>query len=420
MIRKLKIKFILTNMLLISIVLCFSFSLMYFNTAREIESKSIEAMRDIARSKPNNLDGLFGNNDKKSKYPNYSAYILDIDSRNNSCYIDGFGDTDNLTEENVNYINELIRAVRSMDEQEGVLKKYNMRYYYEENPFGVRIVLLDKQYEDENLRQFLLSLIIGGGIAILAIFLISLIIANIVVKPVEKSIKQQKQLISDVSHELKTPLTVISTNTDLVLSHNDSTVEQESKWLGYIKDESTRMTDLINTMLYLAKSDESKIKPKLSTVNISNLCYEIALPFETICFEKGKSFEIHIENELFAKCDEVSIKQLLAILLDNAVKYSDENGRIELNLSSKGDKTHLSVFNTGVPIPKESIPLLFERFYRVDEARSRECGGSGLGLSIARTIIENNDASISISSNEQHGTVFTCILKSDKKKIQED
>jgi len=421
LIRKLKTKFIFTNMFLVILVLCASFVILYINSAGELERSSKDAMRDIAHSNRDDLGGLFDKNGgTKTKYPHLSTYIIDVDERTNKCYIDGFGNVDNLTEENINYINDLIHAVNISSTQDGILEEYNLRFHCENMHFGKRIVLLDKQYEDESLQRLLMSFLLSGGIAIIAFFIISMVIANIAVKPVEKSIKQQQQLVSDISHELKTPIAVIATNADLLLSRDSSTIQEDEKWLLYIKDETARMAELVNTMLYLAKSDESNEIPTLNHMNLSNAIYEIALPFESICFEKGKDFSINIEPDVFIKGDENSIKQLLLILLDNAIKYSNENGKIILSLQAKNDKALMSVFNTGNPIPKESIPHLFERFYRVDEARSRDSGGSGLGLSIAKRVIEYNEASISVLSNEQNGTVFTCTFKLDKTNKKED
>ena len=417
MIKKLKIKFIFTNMALISLVLFVSFAVMYYNSAKQLKENSLNAMKDIAFAEGPNANGLF-DKEHNNKHPNYSTYILDIDSITNTCFIDGFGDADELTEENVAYLNELIGYVRNSQKNEGVIEKFNLRFFVADKHYGTRIVLLDKQFEDNTLKEQLFSYLITGALAFLAFLGISILIASIAVKPIEKSINQQKQLVSDMSHELKTPITIVSTNTDIILSHADSTVEEEKKWLGYIKDETARMAELINMMLYLAKNDEFN-KPKLlSDIDLSNAVMESALPFESICFEKEKEFRFDIESNVHIKGDAASIKQLLAILLDNAVKYSNEHGRIELSLAKQGDKAILTVFNTGEPIPKEHIPFIFERFYRVDKARSRESGGSGLGLSIAKSIIETNEADISVLSNYENGTVFTCTFKMIKHKKQ--
>ena len=416
MIKKLKIKFIVTTMCLITIVMSVGLVIQYLNTSSVLKKDSIEALHDIAFSERSPIDGLFN---KGNKHPHLTTYTLDIDLSTNSCYIDGFGDVNNLTKENHEYINELINTVLSADSNEGVIKKYNMRYFAVKTHIGKRIVLLDKSYEDQRLNSLAISLLISGSIAFLSFLLISIIIANIAVKPVERSMQRQNQFISDVSHELKTPITVISTNTDLIMTHSESTVANESKWLGYIKDETVRMSELVNMMLYLAKTDEADSRYELVDFNLSNACYEVALPFESVCFENGKELTINIDEDVYIKGEENSVKQLLVILLDNALKYSNQNGRIELNVSASGDKATVAVFNTGAPIPKECIPNIFERFYRVDEDRSRQTGGSGLGLSIAKRIIEHNEATITVTSSNEHGTEFCCCFKASKNKTQD-
>lgn len=417
MIKKLKIKFILTNMLLITVVIIASFTVLYFNTANTLEANSVNAMKDIARSDKSPADGLFDkNNNSRNKYPNVSAYILDIDFKRNTCHIEGLGDVDNLTQDNVEYVNELIDLVNKSKSDEGIIERYNMRFCRSKKPYGTRIVLLSKDYEDSTLKQTMLSYFSIGGIALLAFLGISFIIAHLAVKPVETSVKQQKQLVSDMSHELKTPITVIAANTEILLSNQELNESDNIKWIGYIKDETARMTDLVNTMLYLAKTDEADAKPTLTEVDLTTVTMEMCLPFESICFEKGKQFSFFADEDVIVLGEESSLKQLLAILVDNAIKYSNENGHIEVHLKKQSEKAVLSVYNTGEPIPKEHMPYIFERFYRADKARSRANGGSGLGLSIAKRIIENNNACISVTSNQANGTIFICEFKLIKAK----
>lgn len=416
MIKKLKLKFILTNIILISIVLISAFSIIYVISAAELQKDSINAMHDIANRKQK-LDFFFTPPKNHNKYSYLSTYIIDIDTQNNTCVIDGFGDVDTLNDDQLKYVNSLINAVRNIDKPEGILEQYNVRYYYVNTPRGIRIVFLDKGYEDQNLRELLISFSILGIIIFIGSLIVSIIISNIAVKPVEKSIKQQKQLISDMSHELKTPITIISTNTDIILSHLNSTIAEEQKWIGYIKEETKHMSELTNTMLYLAKTDEFFKQPTLKDLNLSNIAYEIALPFESVCFENKKAFDIDISEDVFIKGDETAIKQLITILLDNAIKYSDNNGRIAFSLQKSRNKATIEVINTGEPIPKESIPFLFDRFYRIDKSRSKQNDGNGLGLSIAKRIVEQNHGSISVFSNAIDGTKFTCsfsLLKNKK------
>lgn len=408
MIRKLKFKFIATNMLLICAVLITAFMLIYRNTAYELKTESINAIKDIAHRKPDMLGNLF---DKNNKYSGFTTYTLEIDERFNKCYIEGFGEADNLTEENVIFVRLLIDSVHSIGTEVGLLEEQNMRFYVTEAPFGERIVLIDKSYEDERLKSLMISFTIGGIITFVFILVISAYVAKIAIKPVEKSIQTQKQLISDLSHELKTPIAVITTNTELIMSHEDSSIKDEIKWLSHIKDESKRMGDLVSDMLFLAKEDESENKAVLSEIDLSTIAYEACLPLESICFENNKIFSYNIENNVYIKANPNLIKQLLVILLDNAIKYSNINGTIDLSIYKESDRGIIKVFNTGEPIPKESIPRIFDRFYRVDKARSRESGGNGLGLSIAKSIIDSNEGTISVTSNENYGTIFTCSFK---------
>ncbi len=417
MIKKLRIKLILTNILLITTVLIVSFTVIFIKSAQELEKNSIEAMQTIAFNEHGKFDHLFNKNSGNSdEHPYISTYVLDINTENRTCFIEGYGQVEDLNSEDSYYINEIIKSVFRSNETEGELSEYNMRFFVRDMHFGKRIVLLDQRYEDDYLRQLLISSILSFFIAFVFLSIVSIILSSISIKPIEKSLKQQQQLISDVSHELKTPLTIISTNADIVLSHEDSIVENEKKWLGYIKDETKRTSDLISMMLYLSKSDESQKKPILQPVDLSNLAYEIALSFESVCFENNKTFTFNIDEDITICADEDGIKQLLLILLDNAVKYSNANGKIELNIATKNDIAVVSVFNTGIPIPKENIPSLFERFYRVEQSRTRESGGSGLGLSIAKRIIEENEGTISVSSGSENGTQFTCSFKIIKNK----
>lgn len=416
MIKKLRIKLILTNILLITTVLIISFSVIFIQSAKELEKRSIETMQTIALTEHGKFDHLFDiNNGNSDEHPYISTYVLDINTGNKTCYIEGYGSVEDLNSDDSYYINEIIKAVFTSNTTEGELSEYNMRFFVTDMHFGKRIVLLDQRYEDDYLRQLIISLILSFFVAFVFLSIVSFILSSISIKPIEKSLKQQQQLISDVSHELKTPLTIISTNADIVLSHEDSIVENEKKWLGYIKDETSRMSDLISMMLYLAKSDESQKKPILQPLDLSNLAYEIALSFESVCFENGKSFTFSIEDDISICADEGGLKQLLLILLDNAVKYSNDGGRIELSISKKNENALVSVFNTGVPIPKENIPSLFERFYRVDQSRTRETGGSGLGLSIAKRIIEENEGAIAVSSSLDNGIQFICSFKINNK-----
>lgn len=417
MIKKLKLKFIAINMLFVTIVMIASFLIMYYNASNDIEKNSRDAMYDIAKRKPEiNHSPFKPQQPHHNNYSHLTTYSIQFNKNNNTYFIEGFGEETDLTDEDIEYINNIIHLVRSSTRNEGILEEYDLRYYFTDTPDGERIILLDRSYEKDSLQRLSLSYLSGCTIAFFLFLIISMILANISVKPVEASMLKQTQLVSDVSHELKTPITIISTNTDIVLSHQDSYVKDEEKWLGYIKDETQRMSSLVNMMLYLAKTDETNTSPDFATFNVSDTVYEMSLAFESVCFESAKAFNIDVEPNLYINAVETEIKQLIAILLDNAVKYSNENGSIKISLKKSSDKAVISVFNTGEHIPKDKIPYLFDRFYRLEQSRSREKGGSGLGLSIAKRISEANQGAITVSSIKDHGTTFKCIFDLSKPK----
>ncbi|HBR30981.1 MAG TPA: hypothetical protein DD733_02745, partial [Clostridiales bacterium] len=213
------------------------------------------------------------------------------------------------------------------------------------------------------------------------------------------------------SHELKTPITVISANADILLSNKDSTIKEQLKWVEYIKTESSRMTELVNNLLFLAKTDERKKAESQSIINLSDIATSCILPFESISFEKGKTLESSIMPEVYIKGNENSVKQLVIILTDNAFKYSNDNGVIKVTVFADQDKAVLSVWNTGTPIPPDQLSHIFKRFYRIDKSRSRTEGGYGLGLSIASSIADSHGAKITVQSSDEKGTLFTCVFK---------
>ncbi|MCM1226837.1 MAG: ATP-binding protein [Clostridium sp.] len=275
-----------------------------------------------------------------------------------------------------------------------------LRYMRSHNPRtssgGGRILFLDRTTELSTVNRLVFIFIIIGCVGIVVIFAISVLLANWMVKPVDKAWKQQKQFVADASHELKTPLTVISSNTDVILSNSDDTVKSQSKWLNYIKDETARMTKLVNSMLYIAKYDSNEIKFTPAKLDISKIMSSICLQYEALFFEKGKLLETDIEENIIISGDEDKIKQLINILLDNAGKYSSENGKIKAELSrvQKTGKITLIVSNTSDYIASDKLERIFDRFYRLDDSRNRKTGGSGLGLNIAKSITDAHGGSI--------------------------
>ena len=223
--------------------------------------------------------------------------------------------------------------------------------------------------------------------------------------------EQQQQLVADVSHELKTPVAVISANTDIVLSHPETTVSEQSKWLGYIKDETEHMNELITGILYLAKTDETRANIEKAPFDLSNAVNAASLPFESVCFESGLRLVLNVEPGIVFTGNRDMMMRLVSTLLDNACKYSSEAGDVTVALYNAPEKIILAVNNKGDLITPEQAKHLFERFYRADESRTGRTESFGLGLSIARTITESHGGRIEVASSEQEGNTFICSFK---------
>lgn len=283
------------------------------------------------------------------------------------------------------------------------IDKNKYRYLLKYNPpkDNYSIVFLDRTLEISTINRLLFIFIIITGIGLIFIFFISILLANWTIKPVAKAWDQQKQFIADASHELKTPLTVISTNTDVILSNSNDTVESQSKWLNYIKNETIRMTKLVNSLLYIAKYDANETKILLKKINLSNIISSICLQYEPLIYENNKKLITDIDNNITIMGDEDKIKQLLNILMDNALKYSLNNGIIKISLKkNKQSNVYITVSNSSETINKEQLNKIFDRFFRIDSSRNRKTGGSGLGLNIAKSIVEIHKGSINVMNKD--------------------
>ncbi|MBE5750284.1 MAG: HAMP domain-containing histidine kinase [Clostridiales bacterium] len=226
----------------------------------------------------------------------------------------------------------------------------------------------------------------------------------VVFKPIKDSMQKQKQFISNASHELKTPLTVISANADVLKESGTN------RWIDNICNQTERMNLLISDMLELAKMDEGKKFGIITEFNLSEEIIETVLPFDAVAFEKGKSIELDVEPNLSLTADNQSVKKLVNILMDNAVKHAERGGIIRVTLKKDGKNTLLAVFNSGSEIPEQDSNKVFERFYRGDETRTNQSSGSGLGLSIAKSIADANKWKIFAHSRPQESMTITVIF----------
>ncbi|EKQ56737.1 MULTISPECIES: HAMP domain-containing sensor histidine kinase [unclassified Clostridium] len=406
MITKLKKKFVFINMVLIFIILSFTFAAAYISTkdrlirdSNDILQKTIEQENEIHKDQIN-LGEL--NTYSPPPPPQILSFAVQLDKNNNITDV-FYNDMD---KSNDSTLVTLVNSALTDNNITGLIQNNNYRFLKHPNEKGTKIAFADRSLEISTLNSLLKTFILVGLGSLSAFFIVSLYLASWAVKPIKRSWEQQRQFVADASHELKTPLTVILANTDIILSHKNDTIINQLKWINYIKTEGERMTSLVNDLLFLAKTDANKNEVILSKINLSDIVWNCVLPFESIAFEEEKIINTEISPDAFINGDNNRLKQLLFILIDNAIKYCNEKGYINVTLSQTQDKVNLSVNNTGAPIPEDKILHIFDRFYRVDESRARKKDGYGLGLAIAKSIVETHKGKMSVFSSESEGTTF--------------
>lgn len=404
-IKRLRRRFIFINMALVSLVLIGIFIANTISISNQVASNSYanlnEAMR---RTDPNFHDGAIPQKDTTPKaFPQDIIWLrLEGDNR----IIMNIENAPDYTDE---YIKEIVANALETNKSRSLLREYNLRFSLIKTPNGDTMLgFIDVSYEQNFIyNQTTDYLYIGLG-SLAVFFIISFFLSKLVIKPVDRAFKQQQQFISDASHELKTPITIILANTSIIQTKKGNT--DTNKWIGYIEKEATRMKKLVEDLLFLARLDEDQNKEFKSIFNLSDILYECVLPYEPVAFESGISIKSEIASSLFVRGNIDQIKRLIMILLDNACKYSPKGNEISVILKSSNSKAILTVYNEGEVIPPEDTSKIFNRFYRVDKARERNNNSYGLGLPMAKKIVEDHKGNITVESSENNGTTFTVIL----------
>lgn len=300
-------------------------------------------------------------------------------------------------------IHSLVSAALSSGASEGSLGQF--RFLSAARTYGSILVFHDTQFERSVQLRLLL---ITGAIFLLslaAVFPLSCGLARWAVHPVQEAFRKQRQFIADASHELRTPVTVIRANAELLESEIG-----ENRWLSPIISESRRMQQQISDLLLLAKYDIAGQNFERQPLDLAKLVEGALLSFECLAYERGITLRSELPGALPLVGDGARLRQLCAILLDNAIKYTPSGGEISVSLLSRGHGALLTVRNTGAGIPEAEREKIFERFYRTDRSRARETGGFGLGLAIAQQIVLSHGGKISVGGREGEYTEFTVHL----------
>lgn len=298
----------------------------------------------------------------------------------------------------------------SENTETGIIQTLNLYYQIRDYQNGYSVALASGNYVDSALFSLMRILTLVESVAFLLLLALSIVLSRWILGPVERAWAQQRQFVADASHELKTPLAVIRANDSLLMANPEASIASQMHWIESTETEANLMQDLVNDMLLLAQSENVNNEVVHSTVDFTNLVQGGVLQFESVAFERGVMIDSDIANGVFVMGDEKGLGRLVGTLIDNACKYAEDGGQVFVRLWKQGASCNLRVHNTGNPIPEEDLPHLFDRFYRSDKARTRGTGGFGLGLAIAKNIVDEHKGTINVASKEGDGTAFTVVL----------
>ncbi len=433
MFRRLRNRLLISNMTIISIVVIAAFAVVYFTTYTNIQKENQNKLESIPRL-PSFVLGSTDSYDQQSGRVEHIVVIPRIPVEYSQSFIvlihkdgevrDIFSYIDMPTE----VYHKIVEKVWQSKETSGTISFYNRKWQYRISSFGDRVLIreyngrqevidssdyyqlsfLDITDSSNTLTRLLFTFVFVGVAVLFILFVVSLYFANRSIRPVEDSWQKQKQFIADASHELKTPLAIITANIDALLANADQTVNSQQKWIGYIQFQVGRISKLLNDMLYLAKVEETVEETNKTQMpfELSGTVIDAITSMEAVIFEKGIQLTHKIEPDIFVKGDRERIKQTVLILLDNAIKYGNDHGHIHIELKRSRNKAIFSIVNTGEGIPQDKLPRVFDRFYRCDPSRSQATSGHGLGLSIAKAVIERSGGNIYAESSNG-STTFT-------------
>ena len=390
MIRKLRWQFVGVCMALVLTVLAAVFAAAYHAVRQNIEDLSRQVLTQVIRE------------DGSGSAPGVSVEIggdrlllpyFTVNIWGGTAYITG-GTYANL--EDTDALRDILSQCLEQNQTEGTVEDYHLRYLVEDNGLYRKLAFVDMSMEQATLARVIRSYLVIALAALLVLLGIAAAASRWVTRPVERAWRQQRQFLSDASHELKTPLTVILSNAELL--EVAALPEKPARWSGNIRCEAEQMRTLVEQMLTLARADNGVRPAAMEPVNFSDVATECVLSFEPVAFEAGKPLEDHVAEDVTVTGDKDRLRHLISILLDNAVKYGAPGGTITLTLERTERQARLTVANPGDPIPPEHLPHLFERFYRADSSRGEQ-SGFGLGLSIADTIAREHKGSLRAESD---------------------
>ena len=411
MIRKLRIKFIAASMLSLALVLLAILGGINAMNYRKTVSDADTILSVLASNQgmfPQRMPPAEGEASRKEPLKNNAMDSGDLrkrgfsdetpyESRFFSVLLDGTGqvlatDTGKIAAVDETTAAEYAQEVWSSGKDSGFLEDY--RFIRSTETLGIRVIFLDCGRSLSGFRTVLLASISISLLGLLAVLILLILLSGRIVMPAAESYEKQRRFITDAGHEIKTPLTTIGADADLLELECG-----ENEWLADIRRQVARLTGLTNDLIYLSRMDEERPQLQRIEFSLSDVTEEVVQSFQGPAKAQHKALAVDIQPLLSFTGDEKVVRQLISILMDNAVKYSPEGGRISVSLEREGRALKLTVSNTTAqPVEKDQLNRLFDRFYRMDQSRSSSTGGYGLGMSIAHSIVSVHKGKIRAES----------------------
>lgn len=404
MIKKLRLRFITLAMLSLFLVLFLLIGSINLLNYRNIVNSADSVLEILAQN-----DGFFPRDIKRDDKTNHMSPETPYETRYFSVTLTDATissiDTGKIAAIDSAAAKDYALRVLASDNDSGFLDNYRYTKKSQGINETIQIIFLDCGRSLDTFHAFLWTSIGISLFGMLAVLALLLLFSSHITRPVSESYEKQKRFITDAGHELKTPLAIIHADTDVL------ELEQgENEWISDIRQQTIRLSSLTNDLIYLSRMDETKQSISVSAFSLSDMAAEMLFSFQTLAKANQKSLSSEIAPNLFYTGNEKSLRQLFSILLDNAVKYTNENGQITLTLKKQGRFIILSVFNTTNEISQENVQHLFDRFYRTDASRNSATGGYGLGLSIAHAIVNTHKGKIAAHTQDGHSLSITVKL----------
>lgn len=433
MLKRLKIKFVVVIMAIVTLLFGAIFGIAMHLTKQNIEAESIQQMRDHAFH-PHLSDSFYKPNNKPDNEPdnrpdykpgnkpdnepdnmpekkfydkpdNIRLPLFTVNISENGEITAFGGDYYDLSDEEM--LRELVDIVYADPEETGIISEYDLRFLKNDTDKMRSVVFTDVSKEKSMIKEMVRNLLIIGLIGYAVFFVISLILAAWMTKPVEKTWNEQKQFIADASHELKTPLTVIMTNAEML--SDKSYAESDRKNLTQnILSTSKRMRGLVESLLELARLDNNRSAVKFDLIDYSKLINDCILPFEPLFYENKMELSVDIDSNISVEGDKDKLRQVMTILLDNALKYYESDHTVNIKLKRQASHCMITVSGKGEALSRDDCKNIFKRFYRVDKARN-DGHSYGLGLSIAESIINEHNGRIWAESGNGYNSFYVSL-----------